>query len=64
MSRLIAVVALSLSATACSTAPILAHSAKVLVSGYCSVPAAARLAVRESVAIATAPHKVTVKCDG
>lgn len=58
MKRIVAVVVLSLAATACSTGQVIGH----MVGKYCAVPAENRHIIRQTVALATEPNKITIKC--
>lgn len=63
MSRLVAALALVLALTGCQAlGPELAGQVARVVNHYCAEPPYARQALREAVAVMTAPNVIRVEC--
>lgn len=58
MKKIIALAVLAITVTGCTTAQYASYA----TSKYCGLPAPARMANREAVALATAPHRVEIEC--
>jgi len=58
MKKIVAIVALSLAVSGCSTGQVIGE----MVGRYCAVPAENRHVIRQTVALATQPHKITIDC--